>query len=203
VTLPQVRHSYVPITAAEYDAAARLTPAACLNRACGDLRTGAQLLADAAADARVRISSLAHSAEGCALVRRLVAALRCHLAAYARAVGGVGPVDTVSNMCARHPAAGAASAACTPPHGAARLWLPAHDNAAPPPPCLPPAAAARRATETMGCGQQPARACDAEAGGGGARGGGEWGGAEGCGRLEGADPFHDDWAFWDPAPHPA
>jgi hypothetical protein len=201
-TIPQVRHSYVPITAAEYDAAAQRTPGACLHRACGDLRTGAQLLADAAADARVRLSSLAHSADGCTLVRQLIGILRCHLAAYARAVGSVAPVKTVGELYARHPAAAAAACAApttvqprrAPPHAAA-LWQPAHDGAAPQP------AAAQRATEPLD--RQPPPARDSGAGGDAAWGGGEWSGAEPAERLEGPDPFHDDWTFWDPAPPPA
>ncbi len=200
----QIRQSYVPITPADYDDAALRTPSVCLHRASGDNRSGAQLLADAPADARVPILSLARNADGCNLVRRLIAALRGHLAAYARAVGGVGPVNTVGALYVQHPAAeahGDAGPACgAPPHAATALWQPTRDNTAPYPPCPPPAAAARRAAEPPGRARRPG----ATDGGGGdaARGGGKWGAGEAGVRLEGADPFHDDWAFWDSAPPP-
>ena len=88
----QVRHSYVPITPADYDAAALRTPKACLHWSCGDLRCGAQLLQDATSDARIPGMSLGSGgAASTRLVARLLDALRGHVAAYARAAGPLRP----------------------------------------------------------------------------------------------------------------
>jgi hypothetical protein len=76
------------ITADEYDAAARLSPHLCPLIAAGDRRTGRELLASTAADARLSVAAVASTAAGRAELERIgdyAAAVRDHFAARAAA----------------------------------------------------------------------------------------------------------------------
>ncbi len=79
VSTPQTRHCLEPVSASEYDAALCSSPSRCLPAASGDLRTGRQLLADAAADAARPVRRLAQTPRGRAaldaMAERLEAAL--------------------------------------------------------------------------------------------------------------------------------
>jgi hypothetical protein len=78
-----------PVAPVQYDAhcadtvAAGATPS--LRRACGDLRTGEQLLADTAADSRVTLARLRMSRRGRALLDQLAAEVRRRFAPRMRA----------------------------------------------------------------------------------------------------------------------
>ena len=67
--------SYRAITCAEYDEAARRTPHLCPLVQAGDMRTGQQLIRDAAADSEVAIVELAASPGGRAMLDALAASV--------------------------------------------------------------------------------------------------------------------------------
>ena len=75
-----MRHSYRPITPEQYDAAVARSPFSCPLHAMGDLRTGAQLLADFEADSAVSLGAPALSRE----LEGVAAAFRAQRASFLR-----------------------------------------------------------------------------------------------------------------------
>jgi hypothetical protein len=71
---PQAKHIWAPIGPDEYDAAVRDRPDLCPLAATGDRRSGRQLLADAAVDARRTVVGLAGCREGRAELDAIAAA---------------------------------------------------------------------------------------------------------------------------------
>ena len=88
---PQVTHLLRPISPSEYDAAVRASPAQCPLLAAGDPRSGHQLLADAAADARQNPSAAWRTERGARCLDALAARLGKWLPAARPAVSGGDP----------------------------------------------------------------------------------------------------------------
>ena len=70
---PQLKHEHKVIAPEVYDEALRLTPGLCPLTIVGDLRSGARLLADAAADSVQTVTSAASSPAGRAGLMLLMA----------------------------------------------------------------------------------------------------------------------------------
>ena len=88
----QVHHSFYPVTPQEFDTAAASSPLACPLRALGDIRSGRQLLADAAADASAPLASLGRTAAGAERLDSLAAAFG-ELCTRLMMAGGTPPVS--------------------------------------------------------------------------------------------------------------